>query len=468
MIKAFPTAKGFAENTTGGRGGTVIKVTNLNDSGSGSLREACEASGARYIVFEVSGNIELNTSIIITEPDCTILGQTAPGDGVCVTAAIPFSESSTLFRTSAANIIIRFLRVRRQGEQTPTFYMNDSCLTFGEANGLVLDHCSVSYSSDDNVGGGNSVAQNITIQNSMIYDPVPKYYGSGGVVEPQTGINTKGLLFYNNANNISIIQNVFAHIGQRQPAVVAWSSDIDVEVVNNIIYNRDGFGMSFSQEGSLTGVTNANVISNKIIAGNDTITTRYDIGVESGTNHKIYADNNITYQRPSDTQDEWDCIGSGSNYTTPAPTSFQSLTPFSFPTLDAIEVNDLETELLSNAGATYPNRDTADGRIINDIETRTGTNINEDVITKPFAPPYLLPTLSGGSIPVDSNNNGIPDDFENMYMNGAGANDIAPSGYPWIEEYFNYLVGEANPQPPTPGEGNIRNIRDTRKILFLS
>src|SRR3954464_10083935 len=83
-IPAFPGAEGFGANTPGGRGGKVLFVTNLDDSGPGSLRAACEADGPRTVIFRVSGTIALKKPIIITRPFLTIAGQSAPGDGICL------------------------------------------------------------------------------------------------------------------------------------------------------------------------------------------------------------------------------------------------------------------------------------------------------------------------------------------------------------------------------------------------
>lgn len=173
-LKAFPGAEGFGTDTPGGRGGTVIKVTNLNNSGAGSLRAALEASGPRIVVFDVAGVIQLDERIEITEPFITIAGQTAPGDGIAI--------KGSPIDIQTHDVIIRGLRLRiGDGSGDPPGSRDG--ITLGppwsnpgnvEVYNVVIDHCSISWAIDENIssapdGSGTSgQIYDITISNSII------------------------------------------------------------------------------------------------------------------------------------------------------------------------------------------------------------------------------------------------------------------------------------------------------------
>ncbi|HUP11605.1 MAG TPA: hypothetical protein VM187_05325, partial [Niastella sp.] len=137
-IPAFPGAEGGGAFTFGGRGGKVFVVTNLNDSGPGSFREACEQGGARIIVFNVAGIIHLKSPVIIRAPYITIAGQTAPGDGVCIAGESVWIDTH--------DVVVRLMRFRR-GETDVT--RRDDALGGNGVGNIVFDHVSASWGLDE-------------------------------------------------------------------------------------------------------------------------------------------------------------------------------------------------------------------------------------------------------------------------------------------------------------------------------
>lgn len=435
---AFPGAEGFGKYTTGGRGGTVFIITNLNDKGPGSFREAAESKGKRIIVFAVAGTIHLETKLVI-KGDATIAGQTAPGDGICI-ADNPVSLGGD-------NIIVRYLRFR-MGDKYQKGGMvdgNGGDDAFGgfRRKHLLIDHCSLSWSTDEvfSVYGGDST----TLQWNLISEPLNysyhfetgdkdwEHHGFGGI--------WGGL-------HLSAHHNLFAHCINRTPRFngIRHTPTEFVDYRNNVIYNWGGNNVYAGEGGDY------NIINNYYKYGPSTNkNVRYRI-VNPGKNEKIgfgkwHVSGNYMDDNKEVSNNNWLGIHIGNGGTEEDKKTTIIDNPHATVSTPTQTAQDAYKDVLKYVGASFK-RDTLDERIILDVTNRTGRFIDvqggyphgTDYETTILAWPSLKATMA----PADMDKDGMPDEWEKQN----GLNPAVPDStgntlhkyYTNIEVYFNSLL----------------------------
>lgn len=437
VLKAFPSAEGFGKNATGGRGGSVYKVTNLNDSGSGSLRDAISV-GNRIIVFTLGGNITLSSPLIITKNNITIAGQSAPGGGISIN--INGIDAPTI-EVNASNIIIRYLRIRHSLNYTGSTSADGIHVASGQ--NIIIDHCSVTQASDEAIAiteYSSAITRNVTIQNCII--------GEGF-----TG-SSKGALVTGDVQGVSFYRNYFVHNNIRSPQIASdWgypTIDRYSEVINNVVYNYKTATTLRNNQGA--GRYLCNIIGNYYKLPSNGYASRRAVNIyndydwEQAGNPSgeigVYVRNNIDPFRTSDDQDEWS-ITQGkdgvANKDVLGSTSRRSLVPYPSQIVDdkitLVDAFDLWANLSPTVGASLPRRDSADAKLINDYNT--GYNRDSAYITQVF------PSLERGTPYTDVDNDGMADDWERA--NGMdlskddSAGDKDGDGYTNIEEFLNLI-----------------------------
>ena len=469
---AFPGAEGFGRYVTGGRGGSVYHVTNLNDSGAGSLRWALSQSDRKTIVFDVSGTIHLKSALNIPS-NTTIAGQTAPGDGICI-ADYPCSIKGN-------NVIVRYMRFRL-GNKNVQVNGADGWDGFGgfDQKDWMIDHCSVSWSIDECLsvlGNQNTTVQWCLVAQSLVNSGHSKgAHGYGG--------NWGG-------SGASFHHNLIIHHTSRTPRLgprPTTQLDERMDMRNNVIYNFGSNGC-YGGEGMKVNIVNnyykpgpgsPTGDKGKRIAGIGIRTNSY---VESYPAYapalhlwgKYYVTGNVNSKYSDVTQDNWtygiynqiDASSCDGTYTKATKDSIKIDEPIDFVLTTTHTAQKAYEKVLDYVGASL-HRDTFDELMVSDTRNNTATYtgkglskgfINSQDDNKPSGAGddwSAWPTLNSEAAPADTDGDGMPDDWEDAH--GMDKNDksdgnlTGEGGFTNLENYLNSLVADITTQQYAEGE----------------
>jgi hypothetical protein len=455
-IPAFPGAEGGGMYSFGGRGGKVYVVTSLEDSGPGTFREACEQGGARIVVFNVAGIIDLKRPLNINAPYITIAGQTAPGNGVCI------AGESLLINTH--DVVIRHMRFRRGDTWVAR---RDDAIGGNPVGNIIIDHVSASWGLDENMtlyrhmftdSPGNPKARvhkfstiNITIQNSIFAEALDTYgHAFGSTIGGQ---------------NCMFARNIWANNTGRNPSV---GMNGTVNLVNNIVHNwyhRTVDGGDFSSR--------YNLINNYFKPGPVTPTdkpvghrfikpeSRYKVNGRTVFG-RVWLEGNIMEGYPEITENNWKGIQINN-----LPDAGDYLDEikwnqrFDMPFVNVMDTKDAYEYVLKNAGATLPARDPVDTRITKQVREnkidlskykvipdlyqfehrKLGKDSYKQGIITDISQVGGYPEYTGKPY-TDKDLDGMPDKWEKKYglnpKDPSDANgDVNGDGYTNIEKYIN-------------------------------
>lgn len=461
---AFPGAEGFGRYVTGGRGGKVYHVTTLEDNNSvGSFRYAINQTGKRIIVFDVSGTIQLKSTLQLKKPNVTIAGQTAPGDGICI-AGYPFQISTN-------NVIIRYMRFR-VGSSNVTVSGADGWDGLGslDQKNIIVDHCSVSWSIDECCSF--SGCSDITLQWTLV---------SQSLVNAGHNKGAHGYGGNWGGSGASYHHNLLAHHGSRTPRLgprPTTQTDERMDMRNNVIYNFGGNGC-YGGEGMSVNIVNnyykpgpgsPTGDKGKRIAGIGIRTKEYCTKnpAYAPMMHvwgKYFVEGNVNSQYGDVTEDNWtygmynqiDAGGNDGTYTAVTKDTIKLDAPIENIPVTMHTAQNAYDKVLKYVGASIK-RDALDEIMISDTRdgkaSFTGTGNGSGFINTENDVKYAdgttgLPTLTGTAAPTDTDQDGMPDAWETA--NGLNPNSSSDAAlysldskgyYTNIEVYINSLVEE--------------------------
>ncbi|MDX9971380.1 MAG: hypothetical protein RBU21_00175 [FCB group bacterium] len=438
---AFPGAEGFGAYAQGGRGGRVYIVDTLADYNPGhgpreavkriktgeiireaepaaekeaaipgSLRAAIEAEGPRMVVFRVAGTIALKAPLVVRNPYITIAGQSAPGGGICL-------RNYGISVSGTHDVVIRHLRIR-PGD---TERLEVDAMSIGGSRDVIVDHCSTSWAIDENLSVSGEKTTNVTVQWCFIAESLDDSHHSKGPQGMGSLIRSDGDVTYHH--------NLFAMNNTRNPRPGTYGDPkgLRLDFRNNVIYNW-GAGAGYSAEDP----ANINYIGNYIKPGP---AVKYDRRLAfsiGGETTRMYAEGNRLVDGDAVITDDWAMIGKALPVT-------RLETPLPVRDIGTSTAEEAYEAVLRDGGASRPERDAVDARIVECVRTSQGRIIDSQEEVGGW------PVLGAGEAPADSDNDGMADAWETARgLNPAdaadGALDADGDGYTNVEEYLETLV----------------------------
>ena len=444
---AFPGAQGGGAVSVGGRGGSIIEVTNLLDSGTGSLRACVSAAVPRICVFRVAGEIALLSELVVSNPYLTVAGQTAPGDGIEITGK--GKNSGQLVAILTHDVIWQYTKLRHGSNSFCTAGCGSGLSAF--SNNIIADHNSVQWS----LGPGMSTwswdtsVNNVTYSNNIISEGLKRDYLSDS---DALTIGGQDATASGSLTNIDVHHNLIMNNGKSAPMFKNKSS----RLVNNIIYNQQFHSAQFAN-----GVS-GDVVKNIFKAG-PLYVRNHEINVHNGTYEthasglpSIYMTGNVGWNQASPSGDQWLLANQNScdlgDDSGAVDVSWQRTTPLTDPTfaISAESTSTLESSLTPIVGASQrldcsghwqSSRDAVDSRMITQYSGNTGNSFT--ITSETDVGGY--PTLSSGTSCVDSDVDGLPDQYELLHGLNPAVNDsqtsftIADPGYSYLDMFLQGL-----------------------------
>lgn len=425
---AFPGATGFGAYAQGGRGGDVYYVTNLNDSGEGSLRYGIESmTGPRTILFGVSGTINLESRLTVSQPYLTIAGQSAPGDGITI-------ANHTFQIENTHDIIIRYIRTRAGDlDIANSNAATHDSFAIRYSHDVIVDHVSISWGIDETLA--TAWSDNVTVQWSIISESLSDSFHPKG---------QHGLASLSTGGTLSLHHNLYAHHDYRMPHM----KEVAADVVNNVFY--DWSRSNPSSVGDLDGeaeLSSVNFVNNVYVVGPSKAPEMDPYTAFWGKDaSEIWADGNVI-----------DGTLNGVLDVEPADFARKQTgrtlfvdSRFEFPEIRTDAAIEAYDQVLAFSGASLT-RDEVDIRIVNNVRTQTGGVIDSQTQVGGF------PILEATAALADTDQDGMPDEWEDAFPHldpnhpDDRNDDHNGNGYSNLEEFLNHLAEPSVGEQPVFG-----------------